>query len=162
MPLSKDELIESIRKGLKMQLYYYELISGLTAEEKKAIAESDENELMRILSRKKKFLDKVEEETKTLVKLRQEWDKIRDSISAEIKAEFKEITDKSESLLKITLETEKDNIENAKFKKVNWVAIIAFLIGFIVANVVTVGVIAVNAILTTMVVYVIGTKITDK
>ena len=55
-----------------------------------------------------------------------------------------------------------DNIENAKFKKVNWVAIIAFLIGFIVANVVTVGVIAVNAILTTMVVYVIGTKITDK
>ena len=47
-------------------------------------------------------------------------------------------------------------------RTVNWVAIIALLVGFIVANVVTVGVIALNAILTTMVVYVIGTKITDK
>ena len=55
-----------------------------------------------------------------------------------------------------------DNIENAKFKNVNWIAIIAFLVGFIVANVVTVGVIALNAILTTMIVYVIGTKITEK
>ena len=55
-----------------------------------------------------------------------------------------------------------DNIENAQFKKVNWIAIVAFLTGFIVANVVTVGVIAVNAILTTMVVYVIGTKVIDK
>ncbi len=55
-----------------------------------------------------------------------------------------------------------DNIEKAEFKSVNWIAIIAFLVGFIVANVITVGIIALNAILTTMVVYVIGTKITDK
>lgn len=55
-----------------------------------------------------------------------------------------------------------DNIENAKFEKVNWIAIIAFLAGFIVANVVQVGVIALNAIITTMLVYVIGMKITKK
>lgn len=55
-----------------------------------------------------------------------------------------------------------DNIEKAEFKSVNWIAIIAFLVGFIVANVITVGIIALNAILTTMVIYVIGTKITDK
>ena len=55
-----------------------------------------------------------------------------------------------------------DNIEYAKFKNVYWIALIAFLVGFIVANVVTVGVIALNAILTTMIVYVIGTKITEK
>ena len=54
------------------------------------------------------------------------------------------------------------NIENTKFEKVNWVAIIAFLAGFIVANIITVGVIALNAIITTMVVYVIGMKITNK
>ena len=52
-----------------------------------------------------------------------------------------------------------DNIENTKFEKVNWIAIVAFLAGFIVANVVSVGVIALNAILTTMLVYLIGTKI---
>ena len=55
-----------------------------------------------------------------------------------------------------------DNIENTKFEKVNWIAIIAFLAGFIVANVVSVGVIALNAILTTMLVYIIGTKITKR
>ena len=55
-----------------------------------------------------------------------------------------------------------DTRENTEFKKVNWVAIVAFLAGFIVANVVSVGVIALNAILTTMLVYVIGTKITNK
>ena len=55
-----------------------------------------------------------------------------------------------------------DNIRNTKFKKVNWIAIIAFLAGSIVANVITVGVIALNAIITTILVYVIGTKITNK
>ena len=55
-----------------------------------------------------------------------------------------------------------DNIENVKFVKVNWVAIIAFLAGFIVANVVQVGIIALNAIITTMLVYIIGMKITKK
>ena len=55
-----------------------------------------------------------------------------------------------------------ERIENTKFEKVNWIAIIAFLAGFIVANVVQVGVIALNAIITTMLVYVIGMKITKK
>ena len=41
-------------------------------------------------------------------------------------------------------------------------AIVSFLAGFIVANVVTIGVIALNAIITTMLVYVVGTKITNK
>ena len=55
-----------------------------------------------------------------------------------------------------------DNIKEVKFQDINWVAIVAFLAGFIVANVVQVGVIALNAIITTMLVYVIGTKITNK
>ena len=55
-----------------------------------------------------------------------------------------------------------DTMENTKFKNINWIAIIAFLAGFIVANVVSVGVIALNAIVTTILVYVIGTKITNK
>ncbi|MFR3912648.1 MAG: cytosine permease, partial [Clostridium paraputrificum] len=55
-----------------------------------------------------------------------------------------------------------DIIEKTEFKNINWVAIVAFLVGFIVANVVTVGVIALNAIITTVLVYVIGTKITNK
>ena len=55
-----------------------------------------------------------------------------------------------------------DSMENTKFIDINWVAIIAFLSGFIVANVISVGVIALNAIITTMLVYIIGTKITSK
>ena len=55
-----------------------------------------------------------------------------------------------------------DNIENTRFIDINWVAIIAFLAGFIVANIISVGVIALNAIITTMLVYIIGTKITSK
>ena len=55
-----------------------------------------------------------------------------------------------------------DTMDNTKFKNINWIAIIAFLAGFIVANVVSVGVIALNAIVTTILVYVIGTKITNK
>lgn len=55
-----------------------------------------------------------------------------------------------------------DTIEKTEFKNINWVAIVSFLAGFIVANVVTVGVIALNAIITTMLVYVVGTKITNK
>ena len=55
-----------------------------------------------------------------------------------------------------------DTMDNTKFKNINWIAIVAFLVGFIVANVVSVGVIALNAIVTTILVYVIGTKITNK
>ena len=40
-----------------------------------------------------------------------------------------------------------DTIEKTEFKNINWVAIVSFLAGFIVANVVTVGVIALNAII---------------
>ena len=53
-------------------------------------------------------------------------------------------------------------MDNTKFKNINWIAIVAFLVGFIVANVVSVGVIALNAIVTTILVYVIGTKITNR
>ena len=55
-----------------------------------------------------------------------------------------------------------DTMDNTKFKNINWIAIVAFLAGFIVANVVSVGVIALNAIVTTILVYVIGTKITNR
>lgn len=55
-----------------------------------------------------------------------------------------------------------DTMDNTKFKNINWTAIVAFLVGFIVANVVSVGVIALNAIVTTILVYVIGTKITNR
>ena len=55
-----------------------------------------------------------------------------------------------------------DTMDNTKFKNINWIAIVAFLVGFIVANVVSVGVIALNAIVTTILVYVIGTKITNR
>ena len=57
---------------------------------------------------------------------------------------------------------EYDTMEKTEFKSINLIAIIAFLAGFIVANVVSVGVIALNAIVTTILVYVIGTKITNK
>lgn len=55
-----------------------------------------------------------------------------------------------------------ENLKEAKIKNINWIAIIAFLAGFIVANIVTVGIIALNAIITTMLVYVIGSKIICK
>ena len=55
-----------------------------------------------------------------------------------------------------------DNIEKTEFKMINWIAIISFLAGFIVANIVSVGIIALNAIITTMLVYVIGTKLVNK
>ncbi|WP_194190660.1 cytosine permease [Clostridium chrysemydis] len=53
-------------------------------------------------------------------------------------------------------------ISEEDFKEINWNAIIAFVLGFLVANFVSVGVIAVNAILTTMIVYVILSKITKR
>ena len=55
-----------------------------------------------------------------------------------------------------------ENIEETNFKNINLVAIAAFFAGFVVANLITVGIIAVNAIFTTILVYIIGTKIIDK
>ena len=45
---------------------------------------------------------------------------------------------------------------------INYVAIGAFIAGFVAANVIKVGVIAINAIAITMVVYIVGTKFTKK
>lgn len=51
-----------------------------------------------------------------------------------------------------------EKIENMKFEKVNLVAILSFVTGFLVANIVPVGIPAINAILSTMIVYIIGMK----
>lgn len=55
-----------------------------------------------------------------------------------------------------------ENIEKAKFIDINYVAICAFIAGFIAANVIKVGVIAINAIAVTMIVYIVGTKFIKK
>ena len=55
-----------------------------------------------------------------------------------------------------------ENIEKAKFVDINWIAIVAFVAGFAAANIIKVGVIAINAIVVTMIVYVVGTKFTNK
>lgn len=49
-------------------------------------------------------------------------------------------------------------IQNTKFKKINWIAIIAFLCGFIVSNIVSIGITALNSIFITILVYTLGTK----
>lgn len=51
-------------------------------------------------------------------------------------------------------------IQNTKFKKINWIAIIAFLYGFIVSNIVSIGITALNSIFITILVYTLGTKFT--
>lgn len=51
-------------------------------------------------------------------------------------------------------------IQNTKFKKINWIAIIAFLCGFIVSNIVSIGITALNSIFITILVYTLGTKFT--
>lgn len=55
-----------------------------------------------------------------------------------------------------------ENIEKVKFMDINYVAIGAFIAGFVAANVIKVGVIAINAIAITIVVYIVGTKFTKK
>ncbi|BAK81640.1 cytosine permease [Candidatus Arthromitus sp. SFB-rat-Yit] len=52
-----------------------------------------------------------------------------------------------------------DKIEIAKFKEVNPIAIISFIIGFLVANFISFGIPAINAIISTIIIYIIGMKI---
>lgn len=55
-----------------------------------------------------------------------------------------------------------ESIENTKFIDINWVAVAAFISGFVVANFINVGIIAINAIVVTIVVYVVGMKFIKK
>lgn len=55
-----------------------------------------------------------------------------------------------------------DKIENAKFKEVNPIAIISFIIGFLVSNFISFGIPAINAIISTIIIYIIGMKIFKK
>ena len=55
-----------------------------------------------------------------------------------------------------------NEIEKAEFKNINWVAIVAFIIGFLVSNIINVGVIAINALVATIISYIVGTKLFDK
>lgn len=55
-----------------------------------------------------------------------------------------------------------ESIENTKFIDINWVAVTAFISGFVAANFINVGIIAINAIVVTIVVYVVGMKFIKK
>lgn len=55
-----------------------------------------------------------------------------------------------------------ESIENTKFININWVAVAAFISGFVAANFINVGIIAINAIVVTIVVYVVGMKFIKK
>lgn len=55
-----------------------------------------------------------------------------------------------------------ESIENTKFIDINWVAVAAFISGFVAANFINVGIIAINAIIVTIVVYVVGMKFIKK
>ena len=55
-----------------------------------------------------------------------------------------------------------NEIEKAEFKNINWIAIVAFIIGFLVSNIINVGVIAINALVATIISYIVGTKLFDK
>ncbi|KJZ83498.1 MULTISPECIES: cytosine permease [Clostridium] len=55
-----------------------------------------------------------------------------------------------------------ESIENTKFIDINWVAVAAFISGFVAANFINVGIIAINAIVVTIVVYVVGMKFIKK
>lgn len=55
-----------------------------------------------------------------------------------------------------------ESIENTKFIDINWVAVVAFISGFVAANFINVGIIAINAIVVTIVVYVVGMKFIKK
>ncbi|WP_455799565.1 cytosine permease [Clostridium butyricum] len=55
-----------------------------------------------------------------------------------------------------------ESIENTKFIDINWVAVAAFISGFVAANFINVGIIAINAIVVTIVVYVEGMKFIKK
>ncbi|CDM68229.1 Cytosine permease [Clostridium bornimense] len=55
-----------------------------------------------------------------------------------------------------------DEIQKAEFKNINWIAIVSFIIGFLVSNIINVGVIAINALVATIISYIIGTKLFHK
>ncbi|MBS4839596.1 cytosine permease [Clostridium sp.] len=55
-----------------------------------------------------------------------------------------------------------ESIENTKFIDINWIAVAAFISGFVAANFINVGIIAINAIVVTIVVYVVGMKFIKK
>ena len=52
-----------------------------------------------------------------------------------------------------------NKIEVTKFKEINPIAIISFIIGFLVSNFISFGIPAINAIISTIIVYIIGIKI---
>lgn len=52
-----------------------------------------------------------------------------------------------------------NKIEVTKFKEINPIAIISFIIGFLVSNFISFGIPAINAIISTIIVYIIGMKI---
>lgn len=54
------------------------------------------------------------------------------------------------------------NIEKAKFKTINPVAIVSFIIGFLTAHLITFGITAINVLIVTIISYVIGMKFFNK
>jgi ElaB/YqjD/DUF883 family membrane-anchored ribosome-binding protein len=110
-------LIDAIRQRLTQQLEYYRLVAELSSEERAAIAASDEMALLKVLNRKQKYLDKLEALRKDLNPLRLQWETVRDRMDASVKAEFKRLTDETESLLKSIIETEQKNMVDARVKK---------------------------------------------
>ena len=108
------KIVKSINSLLDKQLGYYEKILKLGQEEKEAIDTQNTRSLMKVLSWKQKYLNKIEGIKAELLNCKEQWQPVKDSVDDSIKKEIKERTDKTEEVLKAIIDLEKENIDMAE------------------------------------------------
>lgn len=111
------ELINAIKRRLMQQLEYYRELAALAADEKDALAKNDHVLLTKVVSRKQKYLDKLELLRRELAKLHAEWGTVREAIDAETKKEIKKLTDETEAVLQGLIDVEQGNMADVRVKK---------------------------------------------
>jgi len=110
-------LADEIATRLKQQQSYYERILELSRQQREALDGSDQMQLVTIVSRKQKYIKKIEALQQELQEYRRKWEPIRDQVDSAVKEELKSLTSKLEETLKAVVELEKDNMQTATERK---------------------------------------------
>ena len=112
-----EHIAKEIKQRLVRQLEYYQKILELSMEEKSALEKQDTRSLMKLLSWKQKYINKLDKLKDELLVYKQKWEPVKDSAAAQLRQEFKELTDQTEATLKSIIELEKNNIDTAQHQK---------------------------------------------
>mgnify|MGYP000989007401 CR=1 FL=1 len=110
-------LADEISTRLRQQLSYYERILELSRQQREALDGGDQLQLVTIISRKQKYIKKIDELQHELLEYRNRWEPIRDQVDGAIKDELKALTSKLEETLKAVVDLEKENMQTATERK---------------------------------------------